>query len=485
MKKIQFMREKDISAVTDNISELMEKARKKEIQIIEPTLDEFKKVKNIILDYIKKEKRIIYGGFAWNSLIKNVEPNDAFYKDTDFSDVEFYSNKPIDDIVNLCNILYDAGFKYVQGKNAQHADTYKLFVNFTNYCDISYMPSNLFYSVMAENIHGLKLIHPKFIMIDILRQYNDPMTSYWRLDKNVKRGKLIMKHYPLELSTVPSNYSDINEKTSELLIDIFPKILMLNTILFIGSVAYDYYTNTSTKLTYNNKLIEVISSNLEKDVKLIYKLIVNYYSQHNMLNKFNDEIIYEQYHPFFQFTDSKAVFKQNGTIFLIIYGNNEKCVPFNEINFNFNDTKYQIKIGTFNVTFMYNLILFHQSVVDKNKEKQKLYDYIMYKMLESRNTFLDKHNKTILDETIYEDFKINCLGEPVSPIRKYLIMMNNRKLLPKSFITPYDPSEHRDNYSTDSYYFSNYSGNIINNPKDMIFNSKNEIVDDINITENK
>ena len=41
--------------------------------------------------------------------------------------------------------------------------------------------------------------------IDIFRQFNDPMTSYWRIDKAVKRGGLLFKHYPLikeKLTTV-------------------------------------------------------------------------------------------------------------------------------------------------------------------------------------------------------------------------------------------------------------------------------------------
>ena len=35
-------------------------------------------------------------------------------------------------------------------------------------------------------VNNLNIAHPKFILIDIMRQYNDPMTSFWRV-KNLVR----------------------------------------------------------------------------------------------------------------------------------------------------------------------------------------------------------------------------------------------------------------------------------------------------------
>ena len=53
--KIKFMRDKDIDIVNSNVDAIIEKARNREIQIMEPTLSEFKKVRSVILDFIKKE----------------------------------------------------------------------------------------------------------------------------------------------------------------------------------------------------------------------------------------------------------------------------------------------------------------------------------------------------------------------------------------------------------------------------------------------
>lgn len=479
------MRDKDISIINENIDIIMDKARNKEIQIIEPVIDEFKKVRSIILDFIKKEKRIIYGGYALNNLIKKINPTDVFYKDTDYTDIEFYSNKPIEDMKKICDTLYIKGFKFIQGKSAQHFDTYTIFVNFTAYCDITYMPSNLFYSIMTENLDGLKIIHPKFILVDLLRQFNDPMTSFWRLDKNIKRGKLLIKNYPLELmstSKISTSSSNINLKKLEndsvnILNSLIPNIVKLKSIIFIGPIAYNTYMNPNINILkqtsiYDFNPIELISTNLAKDVEIIYNLIVKYFIDSHKIEQFNDKIIMEQYYPFFQFTDKSIVFKNNGVIFLTIYGNNEKCIPYNDIIFIHNSNSYPIKIGTFNIDFMFNLIKFHKAFADKDKNNQILYDEIMANMLISRDKFLDSNNKTILDNTIFEDLKINCLGDPISPMRKFMYSRRDRKLLPRSAIHPYDPEERKDNYPTDIYYFNNYSGNIINNSKDLVYDIK-------------
>jgi hypothetical protein len=478
-EKIKFMRDKDISIVNENVDAIIKKARNREIQIIEPVIDEFKKVRAVVLDYIKNEKRIIYGGFAWNMLIKKKTPDDAFYSETDYTDVEFYSNKPIEDMKKLCDLLQDKGFKFIQGKSAQHEDTYTIFVNFTAYCDISYMPSNIFYSTITENVNGYRLIHPKFIMVDILRQFNDPLTSFWRLDKNIKRGKLMIKNYPLELSKRQVDLPKLSSNTTEVANHVLTHLIKSKTLLFIGQIAFNTFANPNPKLskqtvTYDNSPIEVVSINLKKDVETAYGVILKYFMDAHKPEIFNDKILLEQYYPFFQFTDKKAVFKFGGETFLTIYGNNEKCIPFHEVSVVLGKKSHPIKIGTFNFNFMINLIKFHQAYTEKNKPPQYLQDWIMYQLLTFRDNFLESNNLTVLDQTIFEDFKIDCIGDPVSPMRKFLLSRRDRKLMPRSAIPPYDPEERRDNFSIDSYFFHNYSGNIINNPNDLIFNPKKD-----------
>lgn len=475
-KKITFLREKDIEHITSEIDNIVDRAIQKKNQLIEPTLSEYKSVKSVIMDFIKKEKRIIYGGHALNELIKKKSPQDTFYKDSNYVDVEFYSNKPIEDLVKLSNILYGKNFKFVRGQSAQHEDTYTLFVNFEGYCDITYMPSNLFHAVMTDTIDGFKLIHPKFIMVDVLRQYNDPIISYWRLDKQIKRHKLLIKHFPLDLSTTPINIPKLNNLSIEINNYLIPILVTMKSIMFVGQIAYNTYMNPNIEIlkqitVYDNTPLVLISSSLKDDVYLLYNLILKYFMDNRKVEIVNEKLSLEQYYPFFQFTDKHVNFIIDNQVFMSIYGNNEICIPYNQINLEFNKQLYPIKIGTFNFLFMFYLIQFHYGYLHKNKNVKNLYDYLMYKLLTSKNNFLDTNKKTVLDNTIFEDFKATCIGTSISPTRKLLMTRFNRKLMSKSAIQPYVP-EDKKKYDTEIYNFDNYSGNIINNPRDLVFSKK-------------
>jgi len=62
-------KQSDIDLIKKNIDIIKDDATKKKLEIMEPTLKEFKEVYSVILDYIKIKKRIIYGGYAQIHLI--------------------------------------------------------------------------------------------------------------------------------------------------------------------------------------------------------------------------------------------------------------------------------------------------------------------------------------------------------------------------------------------------------------------------------
>ena len=99
-----------------------------------------------------------------------------------------YTSKQVDSCAELCNILFDKGFKYVVGKDAIHKETYKLTVNLIDYCDITYVPKNIYNRMPFKEINGFNLIEPSFMTIDYLRMLSDPINSYWRIEKSFKRS---------------------------------------------------------------------------------------------------------------------------------------------------------------------------------------------------------------------------------------------------------------------------------------------------------
>ena len=152
--------EKNIDIIIKNLDNISNKARKYALENkIEPSLKTYNKIIRIIKNYIEKNKRVIYGGYAYNELIINKNEKDRIYskEGIELADIEFYSYEPIIDLVNIGNELKDLGYKNIQVKSATHLETFTLFVDFYVYCDATYMPSNLFHRMPLFQTGKLKI----------------------------------------------------------------------------------------------------------------------------------------------------------------------------------------------------------------------------------------------------------------------------------------------------------------------------------------
>lgn len=169
--------EEDYDSIKEVLPDIIKQIERKAAEILEPTIYEKREVMADIKNFIRDKKRKVYGGTAINELIKAVNPKDAIYDEMIFSDIEFYSPTPVQDLVELTNLLYRKGYKYVVGREAQHEETYSVFVNFQLYCDISYIPTRVYHGIQTKELDGIHYAHPHFIYIDMLRIVNDPINA--------------------------------------------------------------------------------------------------------------------------------------------------------------------------------------------------------------------------------------------------------------------------------------------------------------------
>ena len=478
---MELYRMEDIKAITDNLDKIIEESSIVKNHTLEPTIEEYKKAIQISKDFISSKKRIIYGGKAYDELIKLKNESDKIYKEYSRSDIEFYTPEPISDLVELCNILYEQKFTFVSGRQAEHDGTYKIYVNFENICDITYMPKNIFGNMPAVTIDKILYSHPMWILIDILRQYNDPITSYWRLrDKLFFRATTLLKHYPLELVTLSSfTYKDThnNEK-----INLFKKMMSMESIIFTGSIAETYYLTLKSQI--NTSHIEVFSTNFRDDVKAIIEFLKEIFS-----DKY-DQLTINYYVPFYQFWDERVeISLKDECIIKIfgnkIFGNNEMCIPYNNLfisdskinkiqvggfrskiknNIGGSDEKC-IKIATF--ILLFNHLLIHRQYEYINRtEIYKKYEKIMHGLLNKRNTYLKENKKTVMDNTPYREFIIRCNGITVNSTRKYRLQQLNKKLKGRVIVFNYNPETQQKTFTLPEYKFSNISGNL--NDKGLI-----------------
>jgi hypothetical protein len=459
--------EKDIDAINNEIDNIVDKVIDIKKKNYEPTIYECFKVRDDILKFIKDNKRIIYGGTAWNELIKAKNPDDKIYSDNDCNDIEFYSCKPIDDLIKLCNIL-NKKYKYVRASEALHPETFTIFVNFNPMCDITYMPGPIFNNIKKININGINYIHPSVILIDILRQYNDPINSYWRLKekKTFERANKILKYYPLELEK-----GNIKEKTinKELLEYLFFNIKNINSLIFLLSNFYLYPDND--KIILDDKLI-VYTDNYINDAKLIYSIILKYFSTKNLLNEVDNILTFEEYLPFFQFWDKRIIFKYNDIPFLILQGHNHVCMPFHEAYINKDKIDYVIynsiknnnkeynliKIGTFMMVLNYYITSYHYYDVYSKKECKNIEIFIS-NLLDIRYKYLKNKKLTVIDKSPYQEFIIDCYGQTTDPFRAARLRYYKRREKGKKIQFTYDPNV---NIEPEDINFKNTSGNINN-----------------------
>ena len=426
----------DEENILKNLGSLEDKAKQIYLNNYEPTIHEIKSVYTEIMNFIKQKKRIIYGGYAQNSLIKVKNKDDAFYKETDIADIEFYTPDPINDTIELVDYLYKKNYKYPEGKEGVHPETYKIFVNFINYCDISYMPKNIYDNCPTKEINGVYYTHPHFMLVDAYRVYSDPMTSYFRLTKTFTRFNKLMHYYPLNEDMMynklkPSGNID-KKKLEDILSFIRHKIIHDSKYVVVGHYAFNQLMKMGgAPETYliDCNYYQLIATDYSNDIQKIHNIIKKQYPSGN---------------------------NNNGTLTLVlrIYDANNRCIVYRKSD------KKKTYFGTSQLIFMYNLIQYNISKVRKNEFNTATYGSMLIRQMKARDKYLDEHHKTVLDDTIYQEFSMTCIGKPKDLLRESFLTAKKKKEQGKQIKFTYTPTGQPG--KKPNFKFDNSSGEIIN-----------------------
>lgn len=433
-------RKVDIEIIDEKIKEIENISKDTYLTNYEPTYEESNKIYQVIIDFIKSKSRLIYGGYAQDQLIKIKNTKDTFYEKWDIPDIEFYSYEIIEDSVNLSNILFQNNFKHIQAKSGPHEGTIKLFVNFVNYCDITFLPKHIYdkCKYYEDRTTGLRYPHPYFLYIDFYRVFTDPMTSYWRLSKSFSRFNKLIKYYPFNKPDDTNIIIDENEFANI----IRKKIIHNSKLINIGIYAYNYYIKKIKQNTIKINYYEVISTNYKEDVSKIYEI----------LNKlFPKKITKNKYVPFFQFFDERTEFLYNDQVIFKIYNNNEICI---QNRFSKNKKCYFASCST---VFLYLLSNYNYYIINKNQVYSNNYYNMLYNLNEGKNKYLDKHKITVMDKSPFQDFTMECFGYTIDFKRKGFLHKSKNRF-------NYEPEKYKNNlksYKILKLKYPNCSGNKI------------------------
>ncbi len=489
--------EEDYTEVLLKLPDIIKEVNRKSGEVMEPTITEKRKIMDVIRDYIRKKGRKIYGGTAINETIKAKNPDDAIYDDYTFADIEFYSSTPVVDLVELTNELYEKGYKFVVGQEAVHEETYTIFVNFQLYCDITYVPVRIYNGIKTINIDGINYTDPHFILIDQLRIVNQPLTAgEQRWEKTFKRMYKLLKNYPYEYFDksikIPKPSDEIVSYISKIKNDFMSISEIQDTCLISGFEAFNFYIRHAMFDRSVEQMARVVqgSSKLSSFVTNVpfFELIsVSYRDTVERLYNFIKKIVpdpmkitVEEYYPLFQFTGYSIVFMYDQKPIAKIYDADGFCVP------NVKTTRGYMYVS-YQYILMVMLINKFRAHLDKNREMYFNYGIAISNLVTARNEYLNKRDLGVINNTVFSEFRIPCIGTTVNTLRVSKLRNMERfkqgkipfRYTPDHFFSQSKESQAK--FDPTKHMFKNTSGNKILNPKNLLF----KLDDNGNIVKNE
>mgnify|MGYP003385894911 CR=1 FL=1 len=483
--------DKDLETFNSEIDNVINDIMLVQSNVFEPPRDEIDKITEIVHEFITKYKRKIYGGYAVNFLLKHKNKNDAIYGDLQIPDIDFYSPDPIVDLKILCNILYSKGFRNIEGKEAQHKETYSIYVNRQNYVDITYVPKNIFHRMPFTEVQKMNMTHPHFILIDHYRMLTDPLASYWRIKKTVPRMYKLLHHYPLlklnkPLPDLIKLWKPQTDKLKQILDSVGKFLYNKTSLIVIGLGAYNYLLNKSKlwkqdkKFTFINvPYYEFISEKYKEDVQDLVNMLKKTYG--------DDKIKIVEHYPFFQFYGYNVKVYYEDMLLFWACDNAQKCLSCQEVTpISIENNKVteisnnKIAIGSFALIMMMNLITTIYYRASRDNSKMNLHQIITSHLLIMRNHYFKTQNMTLMDESIFQEFVTTCIGPKINPPREAFEEREQKKINRKnktkgSYSFCFVPNGINTD-ETSIHRFHNSSGNPVNKPRDLIFTKSSSLL---------
>jgi hypothetical protein len=179
----------------DDLKKVVEEAQKR-IDYTVAHDDDVKKAIDVVERFLRKKKRVCYGGQAINSLL----PQEHKFYDSEFTvpDYDFFSPTVSSDVDELIDMLQGEGFTEVNKKVGMHEGTMKVYVNYIPVADCSELHPRLFKIVQsrAVAVEGILYCDPDFLRMMMYLELSRPRGEVDRWKKVFERLTLLNYSYP-------------------------------------------------------------------------------------------------------------------------------------------------------------------------------------------------------------------------------------------------------------------------------------------------
>lgn len=265
---------------------------------------------NIVFDFIKKKGLILYGGEAIDKNLKKVG-KPGIYTAQSKPDYDFYSYDYEKDSIELCNIFYDKGYKYVRRIPRIHRGTFAVQANTATLADITYVPKNIFDRIPTITVNGVKYISDLYAIKNLYLGLVRPKLSgnYARWEKDWSRLQLMNEAFSNKTGKKTSGSEPVKEAIKMLC----EKFVYRNPQIVITGKRASQFIQTGK---FNDtSLLELISvdGQAENHVKMIQQLL-------------GEQSIVEVYAPFLGDLPMRLRIKMNDEPVVDIYSIEHECV---------------------------------------------------------------------------------------------------------------------------------------------------------------
>lgn len=447
--------------ITKQLPDIIEEARQKEEDDYGLDIGIIKKAIGITSDFIKRKELKMYGGIAINELIKRKDIKKAIYDeyDNNIPDLDVYSPDPIFHVMELCNILYNEGIEDIMGEEKMHDMSYGIKIDKIQIFDCTYVPKNAYYNIPVIKINGYNYTLPRYLMIDLYKQYIDIYEYSWRLDKAFIRATLLEQLYPFPK---PKEMSIKNKRTNEkkdIIAFVYENVIQNNNkIILMGDYAYNFFIknsklNIADKMRYPINYFTAVSTDYKATIKEIYGILIDEYG---------DALKVNEYRKYVSFAGRSIEFLHNDETILFVYDNIGLCIPNKKVH---DET---VNIGSFHYVLRMLYILLSKAEIKKNNQDILKYRWQIYNMMISRNNFLKVKNLNGLENSIFQEFQLNCIGKKILTSEYYKLRIAKRKKEKMKLVWRYTPADKVRDPKNERITYDNVSGNLVINEKDKI-----------------
>lgn len=424
--KYKLYQENDFTKVMDELEKIIQDTQKVIDETFHPTVKEKLTILDQVKKYVADKGYIAYGGTAQNEMIKCKSPNECFYDPLGINDVDCYTPDPVADIVGMANHFHKLGYTNITVNEAIHPGSFSFKIDDELYCDMTYMPENIYKSIPTIQHDGMRLIHPWIPVMDSFRVLTDPLRFSRLFAKHFERSNLILKHFPLPLYTKTATQF---HRAKPIVESLWEFIRSRPTIVVFGLMAYRHYLKYVEKHTgksfkpYQSNIphIDVFSTDFRRDRDDIYA----------WLQKNAKKAMYRKYNPFFQFTGNKVSFYCDSALVLQMYCNDHKCIPCHTITLK----DSSVSIVTFHMMLGMLLTFYFETKVHEKRKNGDDYLIIVSNLIRLRERFYHHTGHTPLDKTMFKEFIIDCKGATMAS----LMEASQQRAKKKSGIWRYSP----------------------------------------------